>query len=64
MEHKAFIIAILLCIAGVTMFGCATEPPDSEYPDFTLTSSSGESVNLASFRGKSVVALGVGDPYT
>ena len=64
MERKVFAIALLLCIAGIIISGCTIKPPDSEYPDFTLTSSRGEQVSLASFRGKSIVVLGVGNPYT
>ena len=64
MKRKVSVIIFLLCIAGIIISGCTTEPPDPEYPDFTLTSSRGEQVSLASFRGKSIVVLGVGNPYT
>ncbi len=64
MKRKIFVIVLLLCVAGITMFGCVAEPPDPEYPDFTLTSSKGEQVSLAAFRGKSIVVLGIGNPYT
>ena len=64
MERKVFVIVFLLCITGIILSGCTIKPPDSEYPDFTLTSSKGEQVSLASFRGKSIVVLGIGNPYT
>ena len=64
MERKVFVIIFLLCIAGIVISGCVTEPPDPEYPGFTLTSAKGEQVSLASFRGKSIVVLGIGNPYT
>ena len=64
MERRVSVIVFLIFIAGIIISGCTTKPPEPEYPDFTLTSSEGEQVNLASFKGKSIVVLGIGNPYT
>ena len=65
MKLKALII-LLFCVAGIVMIGCTYNRPhvEEEYPDFTLTSTSGKSVTLSSFRNRSIVVLGIGDPYT
>jgi hypothetical protein len=36
----------------------------SKARNFTLTSSSGERINLASYKRKSIVVMGIGNPYT
>jgi hypothetical protein len=32
--------------------------------DFRLTSANGETINLSDFKGKNIVVMGVGNPYT
>jgi hypothetical protein len=60
---KIFVI-LLLCVTGMVIVGCTYRAAEGEYPDFTLTSSSGAPVTLSSFKHESIVVLGVGDPYT
>ncbi len=63
MKCKALIVILLLFTVNIVITGCMPRPM-TEYPDFLLTSSEGDQVSLLSFRGRSIVVLGIGDPYT
>ena len=53
----------LSLLAAAALFGQAMQPPHTQLkvgdlaPDFTLRSTTGETVKLSDFRGKSVVVL-------
>lgn len=65
MKTKILIVIIVLCAIYMIKSGCMPRQEIGvKYPDFTLTSAKGEEVSLSSFNGKSIVVLGIGNPYT
>jgi cytochrome oxidase Cu insertion factor (SCO1/SenC/PrrC family) len=73
MTEKGKAIVIILCLLAVFIFIGLIWPKartfipvetSSEARNFTLTSSTGDRVNLASFKGKSIVVMAIINPYT